>query len=321
MNNQQKLCTLLTIVFKHKATDIHFNYTNGNLIIEVRGISRFINISNPIFDIDFFNFIQYTANLDLADQNKPQTSSFSFLYFDKTIHMRFALIKSNQQINGVLRILYQKAINNNLTIYKEQHRDFKDILKLKSGLIILSGPTGSGKTTTAYNLLLKFVPKRIYTIEDPIEMKLTDIIQLQVNNRQNLDYENGIKQLMRHDPDVLFIGEIRDEKEAQMAIRSALTGHLVLTTIHAKSCVGVIARLKDLNINMFDFYESISYIINQRLVSKLYQKERLAIYEIMDTKAIAFYHQHKALPDSFKTLSFYFEKAKQDKLISSKTEI
>ena len=208
-----------------------------------------------------------------------------------------------------------------MTIYKEQHRHFKDMLKLKSGLIILSGPTGSGKTTTAYNLLLKLVPKRIYTIEDPIEMKLTDIIQLQVNNRQNLDYENGIKQLMRHDPDVLFIGEIRDEKEAQMAIRSALTGHLVLTTIHAKSCVGVIARLKDLNINMFDFYESISYIINQRLVNKLYQKERLAIYEIMDTKAIAFYHQHQALPDNYKTLSFYFEKAKQDKFISSKTEI
>lgn len=316
-----KLNRLLYIAFKYQATDIHMKYDNDKLIVELRTMNGFIDISCSDFDVDLFNYIQYIANLDLADANRPQTGTFQHNYLNEMIFLRFAIIRSANQMSGVLRILYQKVIKEKISVFKNQDRLFNHVLKQKSGLIILSGPTGSGKTSTSYSLLKKLRPKRIYTIEDPIEMYLDDIIQIQVNKRQGLDYEAGIKQLMRHDPDVIYIGEIRDESEAKMAVRSALTGHLVLTTIHAKDCLGVIQRMKDLNVNMYDFYQSVIFIVNQRLVPRLYLKERIVIYETLDHEDLKYVQKNNLLPKDFKDLRYYLQKAKQERLISFKTEI
>lgn len=316
-----KLNRLLYLAFKHQATDIHMKYDNDKLRVELRTMSGFTDISCVDFDIDLFNYIQYIANLDLADANRPQTGTFQYDYLSELIFLRFAIIRSTNQLSGVLRILYQKVIKEKISNFKHQDRLFNNVIKQKSGLIILSGPTGSGKTSTGYALLKKMRSKRIYTIEDPIEMFIDDIIQIQVNKRQGLDYEAGIKQLMRHDPDVIYIGEIRDESEAKMAVRSALTGHLVLTTIHAKDCFGVIQRMKDLDVNMYDFYQSVIFIVNQRLIPRLYLKERTAIYETLDHEDIKYVQANNLLPKDFKNLQYYLQKAKQERLISFKTEI
>ncbi|MDD4642544.1 MAG: ATPase, T2SS/T4P/T4SS family [Erysipelotrichaceae bacterium] len=321
MEPMQKLERLLIIALSHKATDIHIKQVDKNITFKLRSIDRFIDVEETEYDIELFNYLQYIANLDLADYNMPQTGSFQFTVNNRRLFLRLAVLRTFDQVSSVLRILYQKVINDKISLFIEQERMINKKLRSNEGLILISGPTGSGKTTTAYSLLQKLASRRVYTIEDPIEMFFPNIIQIQVNKRQGLDYQTGIKQLLRHDPDVIFIGEIRDEHEAQMAIRSALTGHLVIATIHAKDCAGAILRIQDLNVNMFDFYQSTSMIINQRLLPRLYKRERIVLYEIMVEKDLEYYKNTNEIPKDYKTLEHYRKKAIKNKLISSKTPL
>ena len=160
---------------------------------------------------------------------------------------------------------------------------------LRSGLIILSGPTGSGKTTSL-NAILDEIAKnkqlKVISLEDPIEIVNPNFLQLQINEKLNFTYEEGIKQLLRHDPDVIMIGEIRDENTAKMAFRCALSGHLVFSTLHSKSSMEAIKRLNDFNLDQHTMIDTLSAICNQRLYPDKKRKGRVCLYEILDRQAL-----------------------------------
>ncbi|MEA5026396.1 MAG: ATPase, T2SS/T4P/T4SS family [Erysipelotrichaceae bacterium] len=320
MKPDKQLVKILTIALKEQVTDIHFMIKNGLMTIQLRTIKGIRNLSEPSCSIELFHYLKYIANLDLADSLKPQTGTFQYNLDQRTLFLRFAVINSLNITSGVLRILYQKVLKKEISIFPIQNRLIGQNVRRSSGLIILSGPTGSGKTSTAYTMLSQIKEKKIFTIEDPIEMLFENFVQVQVNSEKGITYESGIKQLLRHDPDVIFIGEIRDAYEAAMAVRCALTGHLVLTTIHARSCAGVIQRMNDLAVNMSDFYQTIILITNQRIYTRTYQKERICLYETMAESELAFYRDHQGHSEDHRLLSYYFSEAKRKRIIPQNCE-
>ena len=178
----------------------------------------------------------------------------------------------------------------------------------RNGLYVLSGPTGSGKTTTLYTILNEVSGKKIFTLEDPIEVLSEKYVQLAVNDRRHLSYADGIRQLMRHDPDIVMIGEIRDSIAAEMAVRCALTGHLVLTSIHSGSCVSAINRLIDLGVSEPQLSDILCGISNQRLYDTA-DNGKIGVYEIMDRKEVEYYFKNHCTSSSFTPLQRKIEEA------------
>ena len=200
----------------------------------------------------------------------------------------------------MLRILNSnlKVEADKLSKLKSQNEYFKRLLKEDNGLVLFSGATGSGKTTTLYSLLKSVDGSIIYTIEDPIEVVNDKFVQLQINERIGFDYEAGIKQIMRHDPDIIMVGEIRDDKAAKMALRAANTGHLVLSTIHASSVASTIDRMVDLGVSEEYLYEMLICLVHQKMIINR-SGEKVVIYEIMDKDEIDYYRRFKKHSDTF----------------------
>jgi competence protein ComGA len=171
----------------------------------------------------------------------------------------------------------------NLFVKDEDKAIIKNALNLRSGLIIFSGSTGSGKTTSLYTCLRHISDQKIYTIEDPIEFHFDFLIQLEVNPLIHFTFDEAIKQVLRHDPNVIVIGEIRDEKEAKAAIRSALSGHLVLTTIHANNAQSTLTRMKEFGISDLYLEQTIKLIVYQELIHDPYTQKRTAHFELHQT--------------------------------------
>ena len=185
----------------------------------------------------------------------------------------------------------------------------KDLgVELQKSNILMLGPTGSGKTTTLYTLLNAVQNKKIFTLEDPVEVVNEKYVQIQINEKQHMSYADGIKQLMRHDPDIIMIGEIRDETAAKMAVRCALTGHLVVSTIHSFSCVSTILRMLDLGVEKYQLKDVLKGISSQRLFEKT-NGEKIGIYEYMDEKEITHYFEKGDVSDAFIPLSKQIEQA------------
>ncbi len=166
---------------------------------------------------------------------------------------------------------------------------------------MFSGPTGSGKTTTLYTILNETKGKKIFTLEDPVEVYHENYVQIQINDHQHLSYDEGIKQLMRHDPDIIMIGEIRDSQAALMAVRSALTGHLVVTSLHSQNCMSAIDRLLDLGVNMYQLKDVLIGVSNQRLFN-LGAGKRCGVYEYMNRKEVAYALEHRQVSETFISL-------------------
>ena len=203
-----------------------------------------------------------------------------------------------------------------LSKIEAQNEILKKVIREDNGLVLFSGKTGSGKTTTLYSLLKQVAHKKIYTIEDPIEVIDERFIQLQINNENNLTYEHYIAQVLRHDPDIIMIGEIRDAKAARMAVVAANTGHLVLSTIHASSAAGIISRMSEFWVREDHLYEVLLLLSNQKMVIDE-RNQKLVLYELMDKAEIEHYRKHKSNSDNFISISKQYQEGVESGIIKN----
>jgi general secretion pathway protein E len=228
-----------------------------------------------IFKKELFRFlssyIKLISNLDITQTRIPMDSRFSLNVSEKKYDFRVSTMPTVSGESIVLRILDKTNIEknlNNLGFNESLLNEFKNIINLAQGLVLVAGPTGSGKTTTLYSLLkeLNSEDKKIITVEDPVEYKIEDITQISINSKIGLNFELVLKNILRQDPDVIFIGEIRDKFSLDIALQASLTGHLVIATIHSNSALQTITRLIDLNADTFLLSTTLKYILSQRLV-------------------------------------------------------
>lgn len=301
----ERLNEILLAALHFNVTDIHFSLHafNGTVAIDMRIGSQMKRLKPHASDAALFRYLMYKANLDVSNAFLPQTGSFEMLVGRIQLSLRFAVVTSAHITSGVLRILnnHPELTIEELSKQQDAVAWMKMMTHHKSGLFLLSGPTSSGKTTSLYTILNQTRDKKIFTLEDPIEVQNDNYVQLQINEHQHLSYGEGIKQLMRHDPDIVMIGEIRDEEAAQMAVRCALTGHLVLSSIHSSDCVTGIMRMRDLGVKEYELKDILYGISNQRL----YEQEdgnRIGIYEIMDREEVKYYLEHRRTSSTFKSL-------------------
>lgn len=315
---EQRLRKMIEAAVNHRATDVHFQIRDRCVHVQMRKDGKLIDFPDAECDLKLFRYLQYRSNMELSKTGIPQTGRFDVDISDRKVSLRFALIHSFQMTSGVLRILNAE---NTLTIdsvflYPEHAYKIKQAFHRGSGLILLSGPTGSGKTTTLYTCLKSVNDRRVFTVEDPIEVYDESFVQLQINEAQNLDYEASIRQLMRHDPDIIMIGEIRDAKAAKGAVQSALTGHLVAATIHASSCIMAIERMKELGISEMLLKDVLCLVSSQRLLSTI-RKEKACAFEMMDLNDLSFYFAKHQLPASFHDLQTNVRWLEKQRIVST----
>lgn len=255
------------IMPKSEEYDIYFRTSGRLFLYESKDLS---------WGKRLISHFKYLANMDVGEKRRPQTGSASMVLMEKNeeVELRFSTMTNVLLYESlVIRVLKAQQNNNNqvITYFPQDIKQLRGLTRRKSGLILFSGPVGSGKTTTIYQLLRELIeldPIQIITMEDPVEIFEERFLQTEVNEKAGITYDLLIKSSLRHHPDVLLIGEIRDEETARMAIRGALTGHLMIATIHAKDTRGVIARLQELAISDEQLRQTLIGVISQRLVPR-----------------------------------------------------
>lgn len=285
---KEKLLQLIQYALQRQATDLHFVVQRNHVTLSLRGRDGMEQVHSAIVDVGLYHYLRYISNLDLGNSDKPQTGGFTLEVQGTVLYFRFSVISSLQLQTGVLRILnnHQRIELQDLSEDEVQRSLFHRWCKQRDGMVILSGPTGSGKTTTLHALLNEIAiqgHRKIMTLEDPIEVYDERYVQLAINEAQGFTYEEGIRQLMRHDPDVIMIGEIRDVYTAKMAYRCALTGHMVFSTVHARNAQEALKRMGELGVGKDELKDTLTAICAQRLYPKKEKrKERVCIYEILE---------------------------------------
>ncbi|MDF7638686.1 competence type IV pilus ATPase ComGA [Lactobacillus sp. ESL0791] len=216
---------------------------------------------------EIINFLKYSAQMNISEHRRPQVGALKYCYQNQDYYLRLSSLGDfYDQESLVIRIIYQISLSN--YFFPDQIQQLIDLTK-KKGLIVTSGPTGSGKTTTMYKLAKRVgQEKMVMTIEDPVEVEEVDFLQTQVNNEAEIDYQTLLKAALRHRPDILIIGEIRDPQTARLAVDAALSGHLVLATVHAKSTLQTISRLEGLQISNSELANCLTAVSYQRLLPK-----------------------------------------------------
>ncbi|HET6785975.1 MAG TPA: GspE/PulE family protein [Erysipelotrichaceae bacterium] len=267
---------LVMEAYKRNASDIHIepeaNYTRVRFRID-GDLVKYINFDNDMHSL-ISTRIKIISGLNIAEKRIPQDGSFQFNYEFKKIDIRVSTLPTPYGENIVLRLLgADQNIEYSLAGLGLSPRTLEIIekaIKVPHGIILVTGPTGSGKTTTLYSILSKLaVPsKAIKTVEDPIERKFEGITQVQVNQKAGLTFAAGLRSILRQDPDIIMIGEIRDGETAEIAIRAAITGHLVLSTIHTNDALSSVVRLVDMGIEPFKVGSSLVCVIAQRLIKR-----------------------------------------------------
>lgn len=283
---EYRLDILMKEAIANKATDIHFSFTSQQSIISMRTLEGLKPSISREADYALYQYLKFLSKLDLAASMKPQSGTFSIVVNDYLWHCRFSAIETFFSQNGVLRILNLSKIESLSDISSDRYSInlIKDLFNNKHGLLLFSGITGSGKSTTMFSGLKDIKGKSIYTLEDPVECLYPNIMQIQINEQTSLDFEAGIKQLLRHDPDIIVIGEIRSPQEAKAAIRCALSGHLVCATIHASSAHQTLMRLLDFECTKEEIQQINLNIVYQDLVVNDFK--RSAQIEILQEKDI-----------------------------------
>lgn len=288
MDHDSKLRNLLIKAISAQSSDIHITKRKSQILLEFRTVQGNIEVQEDRITERFIEFLKYKAHIDLIAQLKPQTGRFELQISQVLYSLRVAYVKNNQLETMVIRILnpptYLKL--EDLFIEPIELKRIKHHLNQSSGLILFSGSTGSGKTTSLYCCLDDLQNSKIYTVEDPIEMYRDHIVQFEVNTHLNFGFQEAIKQVLRHDPNVIVIGEIRSPLEASAAIRCALSGHLVLSTIHASSAKMTLKRMEEFGIERELLDETILAIYYQSLHYNLKTGHREVKFESLESSKI-----------------------------------
>ncbi len=264
---------------QRRASDIHIETQDDAVYVKYRIDGVLQPAMRPIarqFHSAIISRIKVMAELDIAEKRVPQDGRFKLRVPGKTIDFRVSIMPSVHGEDAVIRILDKESISEQFTELRLdilgfpelELRRFRKYITEPYGMVLVTGPTGSGKTTTLYAALseIKTVEDKIVTIEDPVEYQLRGITQIPINEKKGLTFARGLRSILRHDPDKIMVGEIRDPETAQIAIQSALTGHLVFTTVHANNVVDVLGRFLNMGVEPYQFISALNCVLAQRLV-------------------------------------------------------
>lgn len=276
------LSTILEYAAKSRASDIHIEPLEKELKIRCRidGVLREIMKLPKSTEPAFISRIKILSNLKIDEHRIPQDGQFTVAVGNKAIDLRIAISPVVWGEQVVIRLLDKTGTSLRLEDMGYHGRSLRTIrraLTMSNGMILTSGPTGSGKSTSLYALLneIKSDSINIVTLEDPVEYKMDGINQIQVNTEVGLTFATGLRSILRQDPDVVMVGEIRDKETAQLAIQAALTGHLVFSTLHTNSAAGILPRLLDMGIEPFLIASTVRTVIGQRLVRRVAENDRV----------------------------------------------
>ncbi len=264
---------------QRRASDIHIETQDEAVVVKYRIDGVLQAAMRPIakqFHSAIISRIKVMAELDIAEKRVPQDGRFKLRVPGKTIDFRVSIMPSVHGEDAVIRILDKESISEQFTELRldilgfpeSELKRFRKYIAEPYGMVLVTGPTGSGKTTTLYAALseIKSPEDKIITIEDPVEYQLKGITQIPINEKKGLTFARGLRSILRHDPDKIMVGEIRDPETAQIAIQSALTGHLVFTTVHANNVVDVLGRFLNMGVEPYQFVSALNCVLAQRLV-------------------------------------------------------
>jgi type II secretory ATPase GspE/PulE/Tfp pilus assembly ATPase PilB-like protein len=271
--------TIIFTALERRASDIHIETRNSEVVVKYRidGVLQYaMKPLDKEWHATILSRIKVMSELDIAERRVPQDGRFRVGYKGRDVDFRVSIMPSVHGEDAVLRILDKETLSEkfrNLTLdvvgfEPEEVARFRRYIHEPYGMVLVTGPTGSGKTTTLYAAIneIKNDEDKIITIEDPVEYQVRGITQIPVNEKKGLTFARGLRSILRHDPDKIMVGEIRDQETAQIAINSALTGHLVFTTVHANNVTDVIGRFINMGVEPYNFVSALNCIMAQRLV-------------------------------------------------------
>jgi len=271
--------TVIFTALERRASDIHIEARDIEVVVKYR-IDGVLQYAMPPIAKDWHSTIlsriKVMSELDIAERRVPQDGRFRVRYKGRYVDFRVSIMPSINGEDAVLRVLDKETLSekfHNLSLEvigfgEDDVRKFRRYIREPYGMVLVTGPTGSGKTTTLYAAIneIKTDEDKIITIEDPVEYQIRGITQIPVNEKKGLTFARGLRSILRHDPDKIMVGEIRDQETAQIAIQSALTGHLVFTTVHANNVTDVIGRFINMGVEPYNFVSALNCILAQRLV-------------------------------------------------------
>lgn len=290
---ERKCFELLEQAVQKGATDIHFVPADQSYDIHLNYGSKLMKIGSlpPQLANRMISFYKFLSSLDISDKRKPQSGSFHKKMFEENFSFRVSTIPAiHYQESVVIRIQKHNHIMpiNRLCLQEDWAYMLKRASAMQQGLILLSGPTGSGKTTTMYSLTahcFRTLNRHVISIEDPVENQHAHLLQIQVNESAGITYATGLKAILRHSPDVIMLGEIRDSETAKIAVTASLTGHLVFSTVHAKDPVGTIYRMLDFGVSLEELRQTVICVASQRLIIQK-NGEPGTIFEIVSEEMV-----------------------------------
>jgi competence protein ComGA len=295
---------ILNKAISQNSSDIHFIPTDNKVLIKLRVQDDLIQhqaITKSLY-LKLLTFMKYQANLDVSTSHKAQSGRYVYKH-KELYYLRISTLPLSLGLEScVIRIVphYFNAQQQPLNLPY-----LYDFMNKKQGLLLFTGPTGSGKSTSMYNMSMyakEQLNLNVITIEDPVERIINGITQVSVNEKAGINYQNTFKAILRCDPDVILIGEIRNQSIAKEVLHASLSGHLVLTTMHANNCKGALLRLLEMGVTQQELAQSVLCITNQRLVTSN-DKERFLIAEHMNNNDINYFFEHNyKLPANFQSL-------------------
>lgn len=270
---ERKSQSLLMKASAVRASDIHLIPRRDDALIRFRidGSLTDVDTTSKQFAEKLISHFKFLAGMDIGEKRRPQNGALDMRIHQQVLNLRLSTLPTPFSESLVLRLLPQEESHAlaDLSLFPQIHDQLLKLMDRENGLILLTGPTGSGKTTLLYALLnasVERLNRQVITIEDPIEKKHESFVQVEVNEKANITYAEGLKAILRHDPDMIMVGEIRDRETARMAVRASLTGHLVLSTVHTQDSLSSVYRLLELGIPASYLKETLIAVITQRLV-------------------------------------------------------